>query len=237
MLWWTLGCSAISFVYDSSAPDEVTWSGYVLEDLSESETTLVLEDDGALQVVDLEDQLVADGVYAGSGYWYVDVPVDTDVAVRVSGAEHVTSVWRARTPSGRGYWLTGALFTQYRTSFDAFVKALVGVPGLVPEDLSKGKVVHLWGQPNDPDAWASAVVTATGGDGADVPVFTFAVDDKGVVTEAGGDPVDFFFGANAAPGDVTFRVEAVDGRVAETTYPARGGDLVTAGFFDLGETP
>jgi hypothetical protein len=47
-------------------------------------------------------------------------------------------------------------------------------------------VVHLWGQPLDPEAWAGAVVTATGGDGADVPMFTFAVDaKKGVVTEAG----------------------------------------------------
>jgi hypothetical protein len=196
----------------------------------------VLEDGGSLQVVGLDDVLVADGEHGGSGYWYVDVPADTDVAVRIEGDEHVSSVWRARTPSGRGYWLTGALFTQYATSFEALLKALEGFPDLPPaEDLAAGKVVHLWGQPLDPDAWAGAVVTATGGDGKDVPMFTFASDDKGVVTEAGENPVDFFLGVNAAPGEVTLHVEAADGTAGESTYPTRGGDLVTAAFFDLGE--
>jgi hypothetical protein len=236
MLWWALGCS-ISFTYDSSSPDEATWSGYVLEDLSGTEEPLLLEDDGAFQVVDLDDQVLADGEHSGNGYWFVDVPSDVEVAIRISGAEHITSVWRGHTPGGRAYWLTGALFTQYAASFEALVKALEGVKGLDPEDLTKGTVVHLWGQPLDPDAWAGAIVTATGGDGAAVPMFTFAIDDKGVVTEAGDQPVAFFFGANAAPGDVALRVEAVDGRVVETTYPTRGGDLVTAAFFDLGDNP
>lgn len=239
MLLWVFACTyRLKFTYDSSTPDEVTWSGYVLEDLSGKKDPLLLEDDGAFQVVDLEDQVIADGEHSGDGYWFVDVPTDVEVAIRISGTEHVSSVWRARTPNGRAYWLTGALFTQYTSSFDALVKALDGFEGLDPEDLAKGTVVHLWGQPLDPDAWAGAVVTATGGDGADVPMFTFAVDeDKGIVTEAGDQPVSFFFGANAVPGDVTLRVEAVDGRASETTYPTRGGDLVTAPFFDLGEQP
>ncbi len=236
MLWWAFGCS-ISFTYDSDAPDEVAWSGYVLEDLSSTKEPLVLEDGGVFQVVDLDDELVADGEHAGSGYWAVDVPADLDVAIRVSGDEHVTSVWRGHTPHGRGYWLTGALFTQYTSSFTALLEALEGVPGLVPEDLAKGKVVHIWGQPLDPDAWAGALVTATGGDGEDVPMFTFAIDEKGVVTEAGDGPVSFFLGVNARPGNVALRVEAVDGRVGQSTYPTRGGDLLTAAFFDLGETP
>ena len=238
MLWWAFACTyRLRLTYDSSAPDDVTWSGYVLEDLSGKKDPLLLEDDGAFQVVDLDDEGIADGEHSGDGYWFVDVPTDIDVAIRISGAEHVSSVWRAHTPGGRAYWLTGALFTQYVTSFDAFVDALEGVKGLDPEDLSKGTVVHVWGQPLDPDAWAGAVVSATGGDGADVPMFTFAIDDESVVTEAGDQPVSFFFGANAAPGDVTLRVEAVDGRVAETTYPTRGGDLVSAAFFDLGAQP
>ncbi len=239
MLWWAFACTyRLHFTHDSSTPDEVTWSGYVLEDLSGKKDPLLLEDDGAFQVVDLDDEPIADGQHSGDGYWYVVVPSDEEVAIRLSGAQHVSSLWRAHTPNGRAYWLTGSLFTQFTSSFDALVKALDGFEGLDPEDLAKGKVVHLWGQPLEPDAWAGAVVTATGGDGADVPMFTFAVDeDKGVVTEAGDQPVSFFFGANAAPGDVTLRVEAVDGRVAETTYPARGGDLVTAAFFDLGAAP
>jgi hypothetical protein len=238
MLWLAIAACTyrLRLNYDSSVPDEITWSGYVLEDLSGKKDLLLLEDDGAFEVVDLDDEPISDGEHSGDGYWFVDVPTDVDVAVRISGAEHVSSLWRAHTPSGRAYWLTGALFTQYTVSFDAFLKALEGVEGLDPADLSEGTVVHLWGQPLDPDAWAGAVVTATGGDGADVPMFTFAIDEKNLVTEAGDQPVSFFFGANAVPVDVTLRVETVDGRVAETTYPARGGDLVTAAFFDVGES-
>jgi hypothetical protein len=239
MLWWAFACTyRLHFTHDSSMPDEVTWSGYVLEDLGGKKDPLYLEDDGVFQVVDLDDQTVADGQYSGKGYWYVVVPTDTEVAIRISGPDHVSSVWRAHTPNGRAYWLTGALFTQYTSSVDALVKVLDQFDGLDPLDLADGKVVHIWGQPLDPKAWAGAVLTATGGDGADVPMFTFAVDtDKGTVSEAGDGPVDFFFGANAMPGDVTLRVEAVDGSVAETTYPTRGGDLVTAAFFDLGAQP
>jgi hypothetical protein len=236
MLWWSLAC-ILSFTYDSSTPDEITWSGYVLEDLSGTDDALLLGDDGVFQVVDLDDAAIADGLHGGDGYWFVDVPTGVEVAIRISGSQHVSSVWRAHTPSGRAYWLTGALFTQYASSFEELLEALEGVEGLDPEDLAKGTVVHIWGQPMDPDAWAGAVVTATGGDGADVPMFTFAIDEKNVVTEAGDQPVAFFVGANAAPGDVTLRVETVDGRVAETTYPTRGGDLVTAAFFDVGAAP
>lgn len=235
MLLFVLGCEYLQ--EQRTDPDAVLWSGYVLEDVSSNEDTLLLGPEGTLEVVDLDDVLLAEGEHSSSteGYWFAEVPVATEVALRVGGPEHITSVWRTRTPAGRGLWQGGALFTQYTTSWEAFAEIFEGYEGLNPADLAEGEVVHIWGQPWTPDLWAGSSLSLIDETGAEIPVYGFAIADDGTVTEAGGGPVDFFFGANAAPGLSTFRVETADGTVVEEMWPTRGGDLITALYFSLGE--
>jgi hypothetical protein len=72
------------------------------------------------QVVDLDDQPIADGAVQREGLLVRRRPDRHRGRHPHLGSEHVSSVWRAHTPNGRAYWLTGALFTQYTSSVDAW---------------------------------------------------------------------------------------------------------------------
>lgn len=213
-------------------PTEIRWTGFVYADLPGDDTPGL--DAGTIEVTDLDDQPLTDGapVDGSPGSWALDVPVDIDVAVRVAGAEQVPTLWRSRTPTGRAYWLSGALFAVGTETQAAFFESLEGWQGLAPDDLTRGSVAHLWGAPWDPEAWAGATIEVFDTDGS-AQVAVLAIDTDGALIDAGTGPVDYFVAPNLSPGDVTLRVTATDARVAETTWPARGGDLLSAFYFAL----
>ncbi len=212
---------------------DVRWSGYVYADIP-SDTAPLLEA-GTFQVVDLDDVVVADGVQTSTaGYWDVTVPVGLDVAVRVDGGAQAATVWRGQTPTGRAYWLSGALFAFADDTVDDFFDSLDGWQGLSPQRLSDGDIAHLWGSPLVPDDWAGADVTVLDADGNDVAVVLLAYDQDGALIDAGTGPVDFFVAPDLPPGTVTLQVQAADGRALQEQWPARGGDLVSAFYVDLG---
>lgn len=226
------GCIQLSEVV--TPPDEIAWTGWVYGDLPGEDAPLL--EAGTLQVVDLEDQELATGAMLEEdpGYWQVTVPVDLEVAVRVDGGAQVPTVWRARTPTGRAYWLSGALFAVADQTQAELFDSLEGWQGMSPADLSDGEVAHLWGTPWDPEAWAGATVEVEHAGGS-APVALLAVDTDGALIDAGAGRVDLFLAPDLEPGPVTLRVTAADGRRAETTWPARGGDLLSAFYFALPE--
>lgn len=227
-----LGCVQLTEV--RTTPTEVDWTGWVYGDLPGDDAPLL--EAGTLEVVDLDDVTVATGTMLDDepGYWQVTVPVDVDVALRIDGGEQAPTVWRGRTPSGRAYWLSGALFALADATQAEMFDSLEGWQGMSPQDLADGEVAHLWGTPWDPEEWAGATVEVehSGGVGQ---LALLAVDTDGALIDAGTGPVDLFLAPDLAPGPVTLRVTSSDGRTAQTTWPARGGDLLSAFYFALPE--
>lgn len=213
-------------------PDQVDWAGYVYADLPAEDTALL--EAGTLEVVDLDDALVATGTQREDtpGYWQVQVPVDQEVAIRIDGGDQVPTVWRGRTPTGAAYWLTGALFALDAETVSETFGALDGWQDLSPDDLADAEVAHLWVQPWDPEAWAGATIEVLDYTGL-APYAALAVDADGALIDAGAGPVDLLLVPDLMPGHVTLRVTTAAGKVAETAWPARGGDLLSGFYFTL----
>ncbi len=229
VLLLTAGC--VSFD-DGTATATVYWSGTVLDDPYLGTDPVAL-DGGSVVAVDLDDAEVAAGLASESsvGSFTLEVPADTEVALRVSGPSHAPTVWRSRTPTQRALWLTGALFARQTEPLDAFLGDLAEPAA----PLAGGTVTHLWVEPLDPAALADATVQLVDGEGQPGRVLALTTAEDGALVAAGaGDPVDLLLGLDLAPGPVTLAVEATDGRAAEVTWPARGGDLLAGLFFTLG---
>lgn len=227
-----LGCSFLE--EQRSLPTTVSWSGYVYGDLPGDDSSLL--EAGTLEVVDLDDELLVSGSQSDNtaGYWGVEVPVDTDVALRVAGGSQVPTVWRSRTPTGSAYWLTGALFAVSQQTADDFFGSLDGWQGMSPDDLSQEEVAHLWGQPWEPERWQGATVLVTDSLGT-AQVALLAVDEDGALIDAGTGPVDYFVAPDLEPGPVTLQVTAADGSSLQSSWPARGGDLLSAFYVALSD--
>lgn len=222
--------SSCSFLEEQrTAPTAVAWSGYIYSDLPTEDTALL--EVGSLTAVDLDDtELSTGGTYEDSpGYWQIEVPVDTDLALRLTGGDQYPTVWRGHSPSGRGYWLNGALFAMHRDTVDGLLDGLRGFQDLDPADLADEEVAHLWAQPTDREAFAGVDVAVLDELG-EAQVVRLAVDTDGALVDAGTGPVDLILAVDLLPGPVTLVLTGPDGASSETTWPARGGDLL-AGFF------
>ena len=85
--------------------------------------------------------------------------------------------------------------------------------------------IHLWGIPNDPEAWDCADVRVQD---AEVACYTF--DDAGAPTRVESGVFDWFFAFDLAPGDVSLD----DGAGPTETWTATEGDLVMALWLEHG---
>ncbi len=213
------------------------WYGYVVDDpVAVGNTTTPLAD-GELFAVDLDGTPltgVSQPEGAPAGYWEMRLDVDIPVALRVEGPNHVPMVWRAQTPSTNAELLSGYLFAR-----DAAVASVV-LDDLLGDGASVGFVdgddAALWGQPGDPEAWAGATLTAEDGEGNVHAVSPFTIADSGEAVPAGpDDAVQLFLASGLAPGQVRFEVRLPDGTTAETVWPARGGDMLSAHYYALPE--
>ena len=230
------GCAYL--VEQRDIPDQVDWSGYVYAGVPADDVPLL--EDGTIEILDRDGAALADAEarqdYEDAlGYWTLDVPVDTDVALRLSGADVVPTLWLGTTPSGRGYWLGGALYARGAEETAALFDALDGYQGLAPQALADGAIAHLVGQPWDRDAVAGATWSATDGAGEDAAVVLLVADEEGNLSDAGTGPVDMIVAVNLVPGTVSLQVDAADGRTGRADWPAQGGDLISAMWFQLAE--
>lgn len=234
LLMAAIGCVALD---DGAEADLVLWSGTVYEDpyLGAEPAGLV---GGGLVAVDLGDTELAAGVESEStpGSYSIEVPSGVDLALRVTGPSHVPTVFRGRAPTSRGIWFNGALFGRQADPLLSFLDGVELPDGGAPADLADGDRAHLWVEPAEPGALAGGTIDLVDGDGdpGDVIALTTAPDGS-LVLATPGDAVTLILGLDLAPGDITIGLTAADGRTAETTWPARGGDLLAGPLFALGE--
>jgi hypothetical protein len=185
-------------------------------------------------MIDLDGALLEEATQPLSdnpGYWRFDAaPVGQAVAIRVSGEDVTPMVWRSTVPTGEALWFTGGLFAREPALHQSYFAALDGLDGISAVALERGTVAALWGEPLDPEEWSGVDITVTDGDGVEAPVWRLSIDDAGQLAEAGGGPVDLFIAPNLAPGIVTLEAGG-----AMTSWPAQGGEMLSAVFFDLEE--
>ena len=234
LLTAALGCVTLD---DGTATEQVLWSGTILEDpyLGAEATGLA---GGGLVAVDLDHDELADGAEAESspGSYSVELPPGVPVAMRVSGPLHVSTVFRGRSPASRGIWFNGALFARQAAPLQAFLDGVSLPGGGTPAALEDGERAHLWVEPAEPDAMRGGTIALVDGAGDPGAVLALTTAPDGSLVEAtDDDAITLILGLDLAPGDVTLGLTAADGRVAETTWPARGGDLLAGPLFALAE--
>ena len=227
-----LGCVPLG---TGSSDALVLWSGTVLDDPYLGEDPSALEG-GAVVAVNLDDEDVAVGVESegSAGSFSIEVPPGLELAMRISGPEHAPTVFRGRAPEARGLWFNGSLFARQSAPLDAFLAALELPGGGVPSDLSDGAIAHLWVEPAEPEALAGASFALVDGAGEPGTLLAFTTTETGALEPADSeDPITLILGVDLAPGNVTLGMDSLDGRSAETTWPARGGDLLAGPLFAL----
>ena len=219
-------------------PTEVSWSGY-LTHYEPKTGDSVYASEATLDMVDLNDTLLITAGQPLSGnpayYRFENIPVQTPIALRLSGNDLTTMVWQGTTPSGTGMWLTGSIFTYHSQLHDEFLANVADIKSISIESLKEGEVAHLWGEPLNPQEWSNVEITATDGDNHSVEVHRFYYDEDGNLAPATDGPVDLFLAFNLMPGLVTLSIIPQTGEIIETIYPTRGGDMLSAIFHALGE--
>ncbi len=233
------GCD--SFTWFSSSGDtgneEIYWYGYILDGPYTGED-YGLFSDGSVEILDMGGQTVgwADQPYDSyEGYWRMEVPASTDLAIHLSADGFLPSLWRTRSPAMTAYWYTGALFAYSEDTWLSFFEDFESVTGQVVEPLSD-EICWMWGAPDSPGDWAGATVELWDGDGVQADVFLYTLTDDGYLEQLSDSlagQVDYFFAFNLAPGDIVLSVVAQDGRSFSVTYPAWGGEVLNAWYLAL----
>ena len=230
-------------IEDPGTPaDSWTWEGWVYGDIPAEDTPGLLE--GAIEVRDMEGTLLTEGYQANQDQmarWSIDLneEIQGEIEVRISGPEHMTTVWRTQAPTTQAYWYAGALFATTQLTMDTFWEGLTELEG---EVLGLSDGAHLYGEPlplseSDIQAWTGAEVTVYDGQGQVHPAITLSLDEEGqlVHSDTVEAPIAAFAAPDIAPGPVRLVVDSSDGRSVVMDYNAEAGDLLSAFAFTLPE--
>ena len=237
----TLALLACSSEPETTAADEhYTWQGWVYGDLPADDSPGL--EIGTVRLWGMDGTLLAEGAQLDDerpSVWTLEIEETSEAEVRLSGPEHVTTVWRTTTPAAQSFWYSGSLFAAKTETMDAFWLDLSEMLG---EELSTADGATLLGEPsmvwpNDEAAWTDASVTVYDGTGAVHPAILLAYDDDGLLVPAhiADGPIAAFAATNLAPGPTRLVVDSSDGRSAVIDYNAGPGELLSAFAFVLPE--
>lgn len=214
-----LACATERGVRD--APDVVSYAGWVYLGPPSAEVVLA---NGTLAFTTEEGAFEAQQPYVDyPGYWLAELPASTPFQLRIEGEGAYPTVWAGDAPSANGSWFAGALFAAETTYVDELFGALdTGMrrPGALADGAT-----HLWGVPNEPDAWACEDVRVQGGG-----VTCYSIDESGALARVDEGPVDWFFAFDLTPGEVALD----DGTGPIETWTTGAGDLVMALWLEHG---
>jgi len=168
-----------------------------------------------------------------------DMFFEGEIEVRISGPEHLTTVWRTQAPSAQAYWYAGSIFAVKQLTMDTFWQGLSELEG---EALGLSEGAHLYGEPlplSEADllAWTDATISVYDGAGQIHPAITLSVDEAGLLapSDTVDGPIAAFAATDLAPGPVRLVVDSSDGRSVVMDYNAEAGDLLSAFAFTLPE--
>ncbi len=228
-------CACGSWIIEEASEGDgnVNWYGTVLDGPYTGDNGVFTG--GELLAYDLAGDYLAEGTEPdpdSPGYWKLKVPADTPVALHLSAEGMLPTVWRGTTPGTMGYWYTGALFAYDAELWQPFFEQFDGQSGVEIQPLSD-QSCWLWGAPLDPEAWVGADIQIVDGEGEPATVLAYHLNDDGLLEQTRTQSITYFLAFNLAPGDITLSVQATDGRAFDETWPAWGGEVVTAWYVAL----
>jgi hypothetical protein len=232
-----------SYLRDVREPsEELRWEGFVYQAGPLTGESAPMET-GSITLSDLDESwtLDAEQPYESyPGWWrFEEVPKDAEVFFRVEAEDQVPMVWRARSPEGDSRWLDYGLYTMDLEEVDGFIEALSTLITGNAAPLSEGEVAHLWGSAWDPEAWVDAELLLLDDNGDEVDVLQIRTDEEsGAFVEAvEGEPIELFYAFDLPPGQTTLHVTSCDGLEIQIDWPTRAGDLLSALYTTLPESP
>ena len=233
-----LSCASEPAVTD--ADESYTWQGWVYGDLPADDAPGL--DIGTVRLWDMDGTLIAEAAQlddARPSVWTLELEGASEAEVRLSGPEHVTTVWRTTTPTAQSFWYSGSLFAAKTETMDAF---WLDLSETMEAELDPTEGATLLGEPlmvwpNDEAAWTGATVTVYDGNGTVHPAILLSYDDDGLLipAETADGPIAAFAATNLAPGPTRLVIDSSDGRSAVIDYNAGPGELLSAFAFVLPE--
>jgi hypothetical protein len=156
------------------------------------------------------------------------LPPDTPLALHVRAPGVYPTLYRATSPRGDAWWLSGTLFAwnleKWSDYFEQFSMPAHPVGELGPDRC------WLFGYPDDPEAWVDPEILVLDGEGTQARVRVLTSEDGDVVPAGPSDPVHEFLAFDLAAGDILLSVTWPDGRAFETLYPGCSGEIANAWF-------
>ena len=224
----------------TDAEETHSWQGWIYADLPGDDTPGL--EVGTLRLWGMDGTLVAEGTQPNEdrpAMWAVELDAASDVELRISGPDQITTVWRTTTPDAQAYWYSGSLFAAGTATMDAFWTDLAEITG---DPMAEPGGTHLLGEPvwvhaEDEAAWTGASVTVYDDQGGVYPAVTLTQDEEGLLvpTSIVDGPISVFAVTNIVPGPVRLVIDSSDGRSAVVDYNAGPGELLSAFAFALPE--
>ncbi|MFT5586286.1 MAG: hypothetical protein ACI9VR_003883 [Cognaticolwellia sp.] len=225
MLFLNLACTALGT--DPQSSDEVTLSGSLYQSvLGEGE----LQEGASIQVFDPGMQELSTAEESSPGNYAIQVPPGERFFLSVQAPGSLSSLWTGMAPTGRGL-----MYPLYAFDEQAILEFYADLEQEIGEiDTESGEKVQLWGTTlqfmtgEGKDIYLDQIEILEGQ--ANNLVLGYRVEDGDIVRAQPGELVDWFFGINLDPGEVSVRItHPVDPTIqTETVYFPQAGETIAA---------
>lgn len=225
MFLMLLACTALGT--DPQGSDDVTLSGSLYQSILGANE---LQEGARIEVFDSGMQALSQAEESSPGNYAMQVPAGERFFLSVQAPDSLPSLWTAQAPTGRG--LMYPLYAFEESSVLAFYASLEAELGEI--DTESGEKVQLWGTTHQfmmgegKDIYLDQIEILEGQ--ANNLVLGYRVEDGELVRAVPGETVDWFFGINLDPGQVTLRItHPFDPSIQdETVYFPQAGEIIAA---------
>ncbi len=233
--------SLISCTTPEPGERPLIWQGQVFEDIPVDGVGGL--NVGQIEAHDMDGRVVSAGIQPdpeSPSTWQIPLPGEAEeVALRISGPDHFTTVWRTTLPARRSFWFSGTFFAVKQATMTPVWEALEEMTG---EPMEQDSGASLYGESlalteADLEAWTDASVVVYDTDGGVHPAIKLSTTDDGllVLADETTGPVSAFTVTNLPVGPLRLVIDASDGRHVVMDYNAEDGDLLSAFAFTLPE--
>lgn len=222
-MWMTLLACAAPETADT---DSVTLSGSLYQSVLDG----LLQEGAEIRVLDAGMQELGVAEESSPGNYALSAPAGERFFLEVQAPGSLPGLWTTVAPTGRGL-----MFPLYAFNEDAVLPFLESLEADLGEiDTESGEQVHLWGTTRQfmmdegQDIYLDQIEILEGQ--ANNLVLGYRVVGGELVRAQPGETVDWFFGINLNPGEVTVRItHPIDPTLqTETVYFPEPGQIVAA---------
>ncbi len=225
MFLMLLACTTLNA--DPQSEDQVTLSGSLYQSVLGAGE---LQEGASIQVFDSGMQALSNAEESSPGNYALLVPEGERFFLSIQAPGSLPSIWTAQAPTNRGL-----MYPLYAFEEEAVLEFFASLEAELGEiDTESGERVHLWGTTRQfmtddgQDIYLDQIEILEGQ--ANNLVLGYRLEDGDLVRAQPGETVDWFFGINLDPGQVTLRItHPIDPLIqSETVYFPEAGEIIAA---------